>query len=67
VVLRDVISHSDWALCPQIAYHKYNIHYFVVDRVIDMASHSRLALNKFDMIKHHPRILQITLRLHLSH
>lgn len=42
-----------------------NKHYFVVDQVIDMASHSCPTLNMFDMIKHHIGILQITPELHL--
>ncbi len=39
-------------------------HYFPIDQVIDMASHSHPALNTFNMIKHHPRILQVNLKLH---
>jgi hypothetical protein len=44
-----------------------NKHYFVIDKVIDMASHGHPTLNTFDMIKHHPQIFQITPRLHSLH
>jgi hypothetical protein len=37
-----------------------NRHYFVIDRVIDMASHSHLALNTFDMIKPPPGCIRFT-------
>jgi hypothetical protein len=41
-----------------------NKRYFAIDRVIDMASHGCPTLNMFNMIKHHPRIFQITPKLH---
>jgi hypothetical protein len=39
-------------------------HHFMISRIVHMTSHSSLASNMFDMIKHDPNFMQIPYKLH---
>jgi hypothetical protein len=44
----------------------YNCHDLTIDQVINMIGHGHSSLNMFYIIEHHPCILQIITRMHLS-
>jgi hypothetical protein len=44
-----------------------NVEHFVVHGVVNMTSHGDPFLNMLNMIKHQPKFLQITTRLHAPH